>query len=247
VEAMDEFPSKRELLDKLEDSHSFGAACVHDILLFIEDSDTLEDLLIYLLRNILNDEMSQPLTKCLGNHVLVNIYTVPGLLMGLVDMDGVSMLRILSANTFCQFLIELSLAFVKPRMSKSMAALACSLRDQGNVHCVDRLCRILLVDEGPNHKDLISESDSHRRIRVTAWGNNLNPPGGCHDNDDLNYQNIRLLPTLDEICCNTPSYLPLASGDNTFIKDANQRLLDSNFCLLHEDTVQTMKNSINKP
>lgn len=242
IEAIETFKEKRELLDKLEDDRTFGAKRIQDVLSFIESNQTVEDLLIRLLRNILNDETSRPLTKRLRNRVLMNIYTVPGLFTALVELEVASLLPKTSADIFCHFLLELSAAFVEPRESESVMLLARSLRDRGDVLDVDRLCRILMVDEGSKSEDPQSAFD--RRSRVVAWGKDLEPPGGRHDNDSLNYRNILLIPTLNEIICETPSYLPLASGDNAVIDDPCQKLLDANFRLLREDAVQAMKNNI---
>ena len=241
VEAMDTFAEKAELLSKLEDSRSYGAKRIHDVLSFIEDNGTIEDLLIRLLRNILNDETSRPLTKRLRNRVLMTIYTVPELLATLVELETTSVLEASSADVLCLFLLEISRAFVEPKQSESVKALARGLRERGGVREADRLCFVLFVDEGPKS---VETPASERRRAPVAWGNDLNPPGDRHDNDSFNYRNIRLVPTLDEIRCEIPAYLPMASGQNNVIDDPGQRLLDSNFRLLREDAIQTMKINI---
>ena len=69
----------------------------------------------------------------------------------------------------------------------------------------------------------------------------FHPPGDRHSNDFFNFRDISIVPTLDELSCDTPPWLPLANGTNAIFQDFNIRLLDSNFRLLREDAIDTMK------
>lgn len=44
------------------------------------------------------------------------------------------------------------------------------------------------------------------------------PPGGRHDNDHINFRDIELIPTTDELDCDS-AYLPLASGENQVLEE----------------------------
>lgn len=243
VDSMDTFADKAELLGKLEDSRTFGARRVHDIFAFIDSLETIEYLLISFLQKVINDETSRPLTRRLRNRVLMNTYTVPGLLGFLVEIDAVTSLQTSSAIVLCSFLMELSVSFIEPRKSAEVMSLANSLKDRGDVPEVGRLCFVLMVKASSPAQG--SNIHSPRKpLNVALMASDLRPPGDRHDNDALNYRNIRLNPTLDEIRCETPAYLPLSSGANNIIEDPCQRLLDSSFRLLREDAVQTMKTSI---
>ncbi|KAI2511974.1 Nfx1-type zinc finger-containing protein [Fragilaria crotonensis] len=171
----------------------------------------------------------------------MSIYITPELLPALVAFDAAASLAKSSADVLCCFLLEISVTFVEPRGSDSVKALALALRKRGGVGTVDRLCFVLYVDEGPKE---VAYAAAQFRADPVAWGKDFNPPGGRHDNDFLNYRDIRLVPTLDEIQSEIPSYLPMASEANKVIDDPDLRLLDSNFRLLREDALQTMKLNI---
>lgn len=79
---------------------------------------------------------------------------------------------------------------------------------------------------------------------VACWVSDLRPPGGRHDNDFEIYRDIQLVPTREEILCDTNPFLPLASGENSFIEDKQMRMLDANFRLLRQDYVSTMKSNL---
>lgn len=72
----------------------------------------------------------------------------------------------------------------------------------------------------------------------------VNPPGGRHNNDYLNFRDVLIVPTLEELTCNTPPWLPLANCTNAMFQDLNTRLLDKNFRLLREDAIISMKESL---
>jgi hypothetical protein len=79
---------------------------------------------------------------------------------------------------------------------------------------------------------------------VVSWVTDEVPPGGRHDNDNVNYRNVELIPTAEELQSEARPYLPLASGDNAFLHDPESHLLDRNFRLLRHDAVCAMKDAI---
>jgi hypothetical protein len=60
----------------------------------------------------------------------------------------------------------------------------------------------------------------------------------------MNYRNVELVPTAEELKCEARPYLPLASGENAFLPDPESHLLDRNFRLLRHDAVCAMKDAI---
>jgi len=81
-------------------------------------------------------------------------------------------------------------------------------------------------------------------MAVVAWQTDLVPPGGRHDNDAVNFRDVRLLPTAEELGSDAKPYLPLAGGANSFLEDPETRLIDRNFRLLRHDAVCAMKETI---
>ena len=69
-------------------------------------------------------------------------------------------------------------------------------------------------------------------------------PGGRHDNDSVNFRNIRILPTRDEFACLDEPYLPKFDTDYA-LTDA--QLLDRQFRLLREDMIGPAKADRNDP
>lgn len=78
-------------------------------------------------------------------------------------------------------------------------------------------------------------------IPHVAWVSDKHPPGGRHDNDHVNFRDVRITPTVEEINCEVRPYLPLASKENRLenMGDDTSYLLDSQFRLLREDFLST--------
>jgi len=68
-------------------------------------------------------------------------------------------------------------------------------------------------------------------------------PGGRHDNDHSNIENIKVLPTFGEISSKQPEYLPLHSQDRDDLTSF-EALVDRHFRLIREDTVGQLRDAI---
>lgn len=62
-------------------------------------------------------------------------------------------------------------------------------------------------------------------------------PGGRHDNDKEDFRNIQIVPTIGEITCATPPYLPLSS-------EKEFPILERHFRLLREDMLQPVREAL---
>jgi len=76
----------------------------------------------------------------------------------------------------------------------------------------------------------------------------LNGPGGRHDNDFVDFCDIAILPTADEILCQKPSFLRATYGDEletseTPIKD----YMDNTFRMLREDMLFDIRQEVQTP
>lgn len=250
LEGMDTFESKADLIFVLEDKRNHGLRRVRDVVSFINDIDDIDHLLVPLLQHIVNAETARPMYVPSRNRILMSIYMVKPLLEMMVEMEVVMHLSQNSASNICHYLVEITSAFVEARHDSNIQKLAKSLRDRGDISTeANKLCSILLVDclSGVNSKHQATTLKATQPARVASWINDEIPPGGRHDNDFLNYRDVRILPTAEELCCPSKSWLPLASGENAFLEDPATQLLDKSFRLLREDAILSMKSMLVDP
>lgn len=243
VEGMETFESKVELLSKLEDTRNMGMQRIRDVLSWINSSDDVEMLLIPMLQQVMNDETARPLYRLLRNKILFAVFTVPGLMDALVGHQVAEKLGTESAEVLAVFLLAVAKAFVEARMSDQVLQLAKTLRDRGDIDDANTLCAVILADRDPSSPSQDS-TEALSTGSAACWVTDRIPPGGRHDNDHLNYRNIKIVPTVEELRCTAKPWLPLASGENHIIEDPEIRLLDGSFRLLREDAVNTMKEKI---
>jgi hypothetical protein len=71
-------------------------------------------------------------------------------------------------------------------------------------------------------------------------------PGGRHDNDFVNFREITILPTADEIASNEPAFLhPSAQLEDPDPEDTRMAMyLDNQFRLLREDMLYEMREEL---
>ncbi|RHZ48435.1 hypothetical protein Glove_551g8 [Diversispora epigaea] len=74
----------------------------------------------------------------------------------------------------------------------------------------------------------------------------LSADGSRHNNDFAEISRISIIPTTDEILCKREPYLPVVSGDDDLhhLPKGAARLLDRQFRLLREDTLNAFRTSI---
>ncbi|KAL7541149.1 LOW QUALITY PROTEIN: hypothetical protein ACHAXR_010669 [Thalassiosira sp. AJA248-18] len=177
------------------------------------------------------------------------IYNAPGFIEFLatewlvsIDQSGAKSLEVIT-----QLLIDASLALVEARSSESVKAIAKIMR-KFDTKLSHRLCAILQLDNSQDaEKRRTKKKENKRNPDVVCWGADLDVPGERHDNDHPNFRDISLVPTKDELSFQGRSWLPLASGANSFVDDQAQCLLDRNFRLLREDAVGAMKENLVDP
>ena len=142
------------------------------------------------------------------------------------------------------------------RKSETVKAIAKDLQDRNDVsEAASRLAFVLELNEtvtNDNHTGVLENHDTSVYTTNTeahappavAWGSDAIPPGGRHNNDFQNYRNVDVVPTVEEMTCTTPSWLPLANNSNAHIENPSQRVLDNNFRLLREDAIASMRESL---
>lgn len=73
--------------------------------------------------------------------------------------------------------------------------------------------------------------------------NTQTPPGGRHDNDHADINDIQILPTLEEIASSKQEYLPFINPSQDTLQGVTG-LLDRHFRLLREDSVGQLRDAV---
>jgi AAA domain len=244
MEGMATFDEKADLLLSLTDPTTFGLKRIRDILSFVGSIHNVQDLVIPLLQHIMHAECARPLNLEMRNKILAAIVGVPGFLHALEAFEVAKHLSVVHVTLLCSFLIASTRALLEARISPSIIAIAKAIKDRGDIQESKILCAIILVDEPAQIKKTFASTGTKNNKDVAIWVTDAVPPGGRHDNDHVNYRNIQVVPTAEELRSQLKPYLPLANGGNAIFQDPCTKLLDSNFRLLREDAVHTMRQNI---
>jgi hypothetical protein len=229
------------LLAKLDDGRDEGTRRIRDILSFIDSIDAVECILIRFLKQVMTVETERPLFVPLRNRVLSRVFHVPTLLQTVMDLEAPLLLPQESAQVLCCFLQAISSYLLDARRDESIVRMAKQYEGRADVD--SRALRSLVLADTVLHGSTPAVPAASKPETV-LWVSDERPPGGRHDNDQLNFRSIRTLPTSQELQCATRPWLPLASGANDFVEDPTLRLISNNFRLLREDAVFSMKEKI---
>ena len=113
VEGMETFDSKAHLIRELDDDRFHGKKHIQAVLAYIDSNLAVQQLLIPLLRNVINEETMRPVNRRMRLRVLLGIYHCPNFLDTLDELDSASRLDESSAELLCRFLLEISKANVE--------------------------------------------------------------------------------------------------------------------------------------
>ncbi len=207
----------------------------------------MDQILVRIISCVINEETNRPMYKRVRNRILAAIHCIPGMYGLLIEIDAVDCMSMASSDALCDFFEEIVMAFIDARNSDEIKQISIALERKGT-RGASKLCNLLLIGRQVEETDAntsTSNNDSHSNRGVT-WVNDMVPPGGRHDNDSVNFRDIQLVPTDEEIRCEQRPWLPLASQENAFISDLEMRMLDANFRLLREDAVSTIKANIDE-
>ncbi|GBB94408.1 hypothetical protein RclHR1_02350007 [Rhizophagus clarus] len=90
--------------------------------------------------------------------------------------------------------------------------------------------------------------NNQKNFRKSDFTRNYDPPGESskygkrHDNDFIDISDISIIPTIEEILCDRPPFLPSTLPDAPhFLPDGAARLLDTQFRLLREDMLSPIR------
>jgi hypothetical protein len=243
LDGMATFQDRMELLTKLDDNRDQGRTRIRECLCFIGTIDDVDALFIRLLREVMTDETGRPLYVRLRNKILIHVFSVPMLMETLVELEAATALPPPSLKYLCDFLVAVSSCFIEARRNEFVMEMATQLHDRefASARTLGSLVLVNAAPKGSHHPaGAIQES------QAVAWVTDLQQPGGRHDNDHLNFRNVRIVPTADELRSEARPWLPLSSGGNSFEADPVTRLIGNNFRLLREDAVFAMKQRIHE-
>ena len=97
-------------------------------------------------------------------------------------------------------------------------------------------------------QDSVAELMAAHAVETRVAGRNRGP-GGRHSNDHINFREISIVPTMDELLTGEMPFLPRAPGqddgrDRGFLDgDPETQLLDRHFRLLREDLISTVREA----
>jgi len=84
-------------------------------------------------------------------------------------------------------------------------------------------------------------ADRRHAAHVTQW------PGGRHSNDHVDFRQISIVPTVDELSPSQDPFLPRVDRVETFLaEDKQTQLLDRQFRLLREDMIRSVRDALGK-
>lgn len=239
------------LLMKLDDKRHQGPRRIREILSFVGTVDDVDAILIRFLRHVMTEETARPLYCPLRNRVLTRVFDVPLLLHAICEQEAPLKLSKQSAGLLCLFLKNVSSNRLEARGNEILVKIAEQFHHR---HDVDsRALRSLVLADAEMGHGAAPSDDRNQSVtscflegkqRIASWVSDETPPGGRHDNDHSNFRFVRVLPTSEELRCESRPWLPLSNGANNFVNDGILRLLSNNFRLLREDAIFSMKQKI---
>jgi hypothetical protein len=89
--------------------------------------------------------------------------------------------------------------------------------------------------------EVAEAADRQHAAHMTQW------PGGRHSNDCVDFREISIVPTVDELFSSQDPFLPRVDRVDTFLAEDNQKqLLDRQFRLLREDMIRSVRDALGK-
>ena len=244
IQGMNSYENKAKLLTILDDKRDLGLQRIAECLSMLDNSSDVDIILVPILLNVISDSTRKPLYRMMLNRVITSIYYIPGFVNFLKEMDIANISTTSSAIVLCSFLEIAVMILIEARNSEVVKEIARNLRER-SIQGSKKLCALLIVDRKSSDEVDQSLNDKYYDKRpIACWVTDMKFPGGRHDNDFENFRDIQLVPTPQEIICEESPWLPLKSGENSFIEDEEIKMLDANFRLLREDSVATIKTNI---
>ncbi|KAJ8602141.1 hypothetical protein CTAYLR_001664, partial [Chrysophaeum taylorii] len=221
-----EFRDGAELLYQLTDPQRNGAKILKRALCCEDSVDYYRRSVVPFLARLGQDDMCLGTCKNDLNAVVDVVFAVPGFRRALRQTAEASTDHLAALSWFC--------------------LKAAGLRSDARTDSDWRtLADLLIAREAPCAKSLKavfsgSEREAKRMMRASLVDVSESMPGGRHDNDRFDYRSTQIVPTVQEIQCVKPPYLPPPVSESP-IDDEVAATLDRQFRLLREDMVGPMR------
>jgi hypothetical protein len=245
IRTMKSFEDSSRLLLDLTDSKHFGFSLIRNI---IEQSDLLSsggNFAIDLLSFFLQDCFEKPMFRRPRDSILLHISNTPFFLRQLSDYVN-NQASADEGTTLCKYVlvsIQSSLELLK---NEDIRALTVALHQRGFPEA-EKVFQILCRDEDTalstmeRLNSMLGQTKEAPKAVTTA---ELRPPGGRFENDKVQFREISIIPTIEELLCEDMEFLPLSNGSNSFIEDEEERYLDSMFRLLRFDSLNPIREAM---
>jgi hypothetical protein len=267
VASMVAYDPKIELLYHMVDEKKLGRRRISEVASLVASLLDVKELVFPMLQCFLDPALEAPMYKRSRDSMLTQLYQLPFFIETFVRClshrddtasGGASggCCSEKESELVVQFLSILSLSLVEARSSPAIRTLvSCMMSERStNISGMERLCDILMIKratikKAPGSERLLpsggSKYDRAVPRRNYFGASDRAPPGGRHNNDFVNYRDIAIVPTSEEVACPLRPYLPLASKENRFaaIPSNSAFLLDSQFRLLREDFLSPLKQA----
>jgi hypothetical protein len=214
VQSMLDFKEKDELLQRLVNSSEHGARRLREAVAAGSGRMHFAAVTVRLLQLLVSPELNKPLYREGVLKLLRHVLDTPMLLGELqeraADSDSAAQ------ATICAVLIEATKSSQDARRNPLIRDIAEALNSAG----VPKAALLLDIITGPRaaavqpqrqQQQQQQQQQQRRAAADISWAYADQMPGHRHNNDHMNYRDIKLLPTDEELACGESPYLPLAN------------------------------------
>ena len=247
VRSMQSYEDPSRLLLDLVDGRNFGFQLIRSIIEQCGLSSSDDIFSISMIAFFLQDCFDKPMLKHPRNSVLLYISDIPFFFERLTEYvinfanheEGILLCKLIFV------LIQSSLEVLKNGQIRAMAD---ALHNRGFPEAA-KVHQILCHDEATATATMdrisaaISQKKKKKELAVVRAAD-LRPPGGRFENDKVQFREITIVPSVEEIVSDELIYLPLSNGMNSFIEDQEERYLDSMFRLLRHDALNPIREAL---
>eukprot|EP00884_Botryococcus_braunii_P010997 jgi/Botrbrau1/1989/Bobra.0052s0031.1 len=239
--AMSEFSDLQDLLFRLVDQKEHGIPRIKAMLSVGDTPEHVEDVICPFLHILSSDALARSMCISSVHMLLTAVYRTPGLVECLLKAVKSEYLPNSCLATISWFLVRIAKS-ERARDNDYVIQMAQIFRDR-KVPGARELGNLILASvEGAGME---TDADHEGLPGMSLQELQAATPGGRHDNDHRQYRDIRIIPTVDEVCCAERPYLPSLDEDcEISISNAEDRHLDYHFRLLREDLVAPLRETL---
>ncbi len=222
---------RAELLFRLVDENEHGAKRLREAVSCGVDLQFVSQTSIRLFELLGSSALQKPMYKSHVGQLLEVLYRTPGYIDTLAKCTDDK-----SAPLICWFIITIALEWNEARNDPKMAQFV-DAKWIGTCREASKLLTVLVLSQDdaaspPNFKGSVS----FKEMQLL--------PGGRHDNDHVDFRQIKIVPTPAEAAAKEDAFTPLPNDANRFLSNDHAHALDYHFRLLREDFVRPLKKEL---